>query len=354
LHYPPSWVMNLAGARYVNQYGVNAPPTWAGGYEEPNFIFSQTVRGRVAQFETHMMHQFASDPAIGFKNIWAVRYVNGSLGEVLYPPADDQRGHTNSYWGFDANAQGQAADRPATIPANPFPGWKPGEKTYHGQPFSTTQVQQWYSWYLNAHTDFVNWHTQLYRDPRGINYQGYLQLQTPGFGARAFEYRGSISHYLDGSQDPNGTVARAAVWYELYPALTNRTNVVAYVSSMADSSGIPQDDGCHGGESLVDYNTDPQVNNWSAARYITGLADKYGMQKNGENPGLGDPHLNAAAYNALMLQKAASQMASCNFQGMFWAHDSDLYSGITGVTLHLYANVITHYGYAAQSPSKIY
>src|SRR6266700_364685 len=80
LHYPPIWLMNLPGARYVNQYGMNAPPTWAGGYEEPNFIFSQAVRDRVAQFETHMMNQLTSDTAIGFKNIWAVRYVNGSLG----------------------------------------------------------------------------------------------------------------------------------------------------------------------------------------------------------------------------------------------------------------------------------
>ena len=151
LHYPPTWLMKLPGARYVNQYGMNAPPTWAGGYEEPNFVFSQTIRNRVAQFETHMMHQLASDPQIGFKNIWAVRYVNGSLGEAMYPPANDQHGHTNSYWGFDANAQGQVSDRPATIPATPFPGWQPAEKTYRGQPFSTLQVQQWYSWYLNAH-----------------------------------------------------------------------------------------------------------------------------------------------------------------------------------------------------------
>jgi len=352
LHYPPTWVMNLPGARYVNQYGMNAPPTWAGGYEEPNFVFSQTVRDRVAQFETSMMHQLASDPAIGFKNIWAIRYVNGSLGEAMYPSANDQQGHTNSYWGFDANAQGQAADRPTTIPSTPFPGWQPGERTYNSQPFSTTQVQQWYSWYFNAHTDFVNWHTQLYRNPHGINYQGDLQLQTPGFGARAFEYYDSLLHYLDGSHDPNGVVASAAVWYKLYPALTRKANVIAYVSSMADGSGIPRDDDCHGGEAHVDYTTDPQVNNWSAARYITGLADKYGMKKNGENPGFEDPHI-GVPYNLFMMQKAASQMASCQFQGMFWAHDADLYSGKARVTLQQYTNVITRYNFTAKSSSNL-
>lgn len=344
IHYPPHWVMNLPGARYINQYNARAPFTWAGHFEEPNFIFSQSVRDRVAQFETHVMKQLASDPAIGLKNIWGVRYVNGSLGETLYPPADDQQRHPNSYWAYDTNAQGQGTDRPATIPANPFPGWKPGNTLYHDQPFSTAQVQQWYNWYLNAHIDFVNWHTRLYRDKNGINYQGYLLLQTPGFGARAFEVKASVTSYLDGSQDLNATVARAAVWHKLFPALTNRTNVVAYVSSMADGSGIPPDNVCKRGDVLVNYQTDPQVNNWSATRYITGLADKYKMMKSGENPGRDDPSQEGgAAYGLSMLQSTASQMQSCGFQSMFWAHDSDLYDNASGVTLQDYASIITQY-----------
>lgn len=343
IHYPPRWVMNLQGARYINQYGVAAPST--GGFEEPNFIFSQVVRDRVARFETHVMQKLAADPNIGLKNIWAVRYVNGSAGETLYPSANDQHEHTNSYWAYDSNAQGQAANRPASIPASPFSGWKPGEKTYAGQPFSPTQVQQWYNWYFNAHTDFVNWHTQLYRDPHGINYQGYLQLLMPGFGTRAFEYTGSIARHLDGSSDPNATMARAAVWYKLFPALKNRAHIVAYVSSMADGSGSPLNNGCHGGEAYVNYATDPQVNNWSAARYISGLADKYGMPKNGENPGSKD--LNYRGRQSVrgieVMQTSAAQMQSCHFQGMFWAHDENLYDGTSGVTLRDYAKIIAQY-----------
>jgi hypothetical protein len=342
IHYPPDWVMNLPGARYVNQYGATAPPTWAGDFEEPNFIFSQTVRNRVAQFETHLMRQLATDPAIGYRNIWAVRYVNGSVGEALYPPADDQRSHLNSYWAYDENAQGWGTDRPASIPANPFPGWKPGDRIYFGRSFSTAQVKQWYNWYLNAHIDFVNWHTRLYRDPHGIDYQGYLQLLTPGFGVRAVEYNGSIANYLDGSHDSNKTVSRAAVWYKLYPALTHKTNVIAYVSSMADGSGIPRNEGCHGGEAQVNYTTDPQVNTWSAVRYITGLADKYGMMKSGENPGRGDPN-RKSAYGLPMMETMASQMQSCHFQSVFWAHDQNLYDGTSGVTLRDYAHVIARY-----------
>lgn len=347
IHYPPRWVMNLQGARYLNQYGVPAPVSSSSGFEEPNFIFSQMVRDRVARFETHVMQKLAADPNIGLNNIWAVRYVNGSEGETLYPSANDQQGHTNSYWAYDLNAQRQATNRPASIPASPFPGWKPGEKTYTGKPFSPTQVQQWYHWYLSAHTDFVNWHTQLYRDSHGINYQGYLQLLTPGFGTRAFEYNGSLANHLDGSRDPNATMARAAVWYKLFPALKNRTRIVAYVSSMADGSGSPPNNGCHGGEGRVDYTADPQVNNWSAARYISGLADKYGMPKNGENPGSKDLHSRGRQSQSLeVMQTSAAQMQSCHFQGMFWAHDENLYDGTIGATLHDYAKIIAQYNSA--------
>ncbi|MBA2677687.1 MAG: beta-galactosidase [Ktedonobacteraceae bacterium] len=343
IHYPPAWVMALPGAQYVNQYGIEAPISSGIGQGEPNFIFSQTVRSRAARFETRVMQQLANDPAIGLKNIWAVRYVNGSSGETLYPSANDQKRHVNSYWAYDINAQGQGSDRPATIPANPFPGWKPGEKTYNGQPFSTLKVMQWYDWYFNAHTDFVNWHTSLYRDPHGINYQGYLQLLMPGFGARAFEYNGSITHYLDGSQDRNTTVARAAIWYKLFPALSNRKGIVAYVSSMADGSGSPQENSCHDGDAAIDYSTDPRVNNWSAVRYIAGLADKYSMPKNGENPGIGDmdPGTISSRRDLHIMKVAAAQMQFCKFQGMFWAHDADLYNDKVGATLHDYANIIS-------------
>jgi hypothetical protein len=111
---------------------------------------------------------------------------------------------------------------------------------------------------------------------------------------------------------------------------------------MADGSGVPQDDACHGAESSVNYETDPQVNTWSAVRYITGLADKYGMLKSGENPGDGDPN-RGVAYGLAMMQTTASQMHSCHFQGMFWACDPRLYDGTSGVTLQDYANIIASY-----------
>jgi hypothetical protein len=321
IQYPPAWVFSLPGSRYVNQYGAAAPATWAG-FEEPNVVFSQAVRDRVAGFETKVMQE------LGPGNIWAVRYVNGSLGEVLYPPADDLLGHNNSYWAYDANAQNNAsADRPPGVPANPFPGWQPGQTTYNGQPFSVAQVQQWYEWYVDARMDFVNWHTKLFRD---LGFTGYLQLQTPGFGVRPSEYAASTANFLDGTGDPNQTMGRAAIWQKVYAKLTDRMGVTAYVSSMADGSGFPQDQGCQSTDVQVDLEHDPQVNNWSAVRYVSYLADMYGMIKSGENPGSGDPNRNVV-YGRTMLASAAAQMATCSFQSMFWAQDQNLYDGVSGV-----------------------
>jgi Beta-galactosidase len=322
IQYPPAWVFSLPGSRYVNQYGAVAPATWVGGFEEPNVVFSQAVRDRVAGFETKVMQE------LGPGNIWAVRYVNGSLGEVLYPPANDLLGHNNSYWAYDANAQNNAsADRPPGLHPNPFPGWQPGQTTYNGQPFSVAQVQQWYEWYVDARMDFVNWHTKLFRD---LGFTGYLQLQTPGFGVRPSEYAASTANFLDGTGDPNQTMGRAAIWQKVYAKLTDRSGVIAYVSSMADGSGNPQDQGCQATDTQVDLEHDPQVNNWSGVRYVSHLADLYGMIKSGENPASGDPNRNVV-YGLSMLNNATAQMAACSFQGMFWAQDQNLYDGVSGV-----------------------
>jgi Calcineurin-like phosphoesterase len=267
---------------------------------------------------------------LGPGNIWAVRYVNGSLGEVLYPPANDLLGHNNSYWAYDANAQNNAsADRPPGLPPNPFPGWQPGQTTYNRQPFSVAQVQQWYEWYVDARMDFVNWHTKLFRD---LGFTGYLQLQTPGFGARPSEYATATANFLNGTGDPNQTMGRAAIWQKVYAKLTDRSGVTAYVSSMADGSGNPQDQGCQSIDTQVDLEHDPQVNNWSGVRYVSHLADTYGMTKSGENPGSSDPN-RKVVYGRTMLASAAAQMAACSFQSMFWAQDQNLYDGVSGVKL---------------------
>jgi hypothetical protein len=195
------------------------------------------------------------------------------------------------------------------------------------------QVQQWYDWYLGAMVDGINWQVATYKR---LGYTGGLQVLMPGLGSRPSEYTSAINGYLDGTGDPNHTMGRAAVWHKVIDAISDKQNVVAYVSSVADGSG--GNDLCQAGDAAVSLG-DSRINDWSATRWVSYLANRYGMAKNGENPGRTDTN----SYGRSMMQAAAQQMQACGFQGLMWAHDSNLYDGASGVTLADYAAVIAQY-----------
>jgi hypothetical protein len=305
-------------------------------------VFNNTVRDRVYDFETHALQQL--NARVGLSNIWAFRVDAGSGGEALYPESNDGKGHTNSYWAFDANAQGTGDDLPSGVDSTPFPGWHPGATTYNGQPFTTAQVRQWYDWYFNARMNFYNWQVSLFRTVGGFN--NYLEILTPGYGTRPGEYTTSINNFLNGTGDPNGTMSRAAVWQGLYPALTNKIKIIAYISSLGDGSGLPSSNLCQPSDMSVNSNADRTVDTWGGARYISYIASKYGLVKAGENPGWGAGR--ETDYGMPMMERAAKEMASCGLIGMFWAHDDRLYT-TTGtpkanvITLADYARMIARY-----------
>jgi hypothetical protein len=182
--------------------------------------------------------------------------------------------------------------------------------------------------------DGINWQIGLYRQ---LGFNGYLQVLMAGIGSRPDEYSRSIASYLDGTGDPNATMGRAAVWNKVIDELTHDHDVVVYISSMADGSG--HNDVCQQRDQAVDLN-DRQIDTWSAARWISYNANRYGLLKMGENPGLSaaDP-----VYSPGMLAAAARQMQACGLQGLMWAHDWNLYDGVGGVTLDAYAATIRQY-----------
>jgi hypothetical protein len=196
-----------------------------------------------------------------------------------------------------------------------------------------SDVERWYAWYLGALVDEVSWQVQTYKS---VGYTGYLYVLTPGLGSRPAEYQVAINNYLSGLGDGNATMGRAAAWDKLYAALPDKKNVVAYVSSLADWSGNPANNLCQTSDSAVGI-TDPQIDSWSAARWISYIAARYGMSRAGENPGAG------SNYGRTMMQVAAQQAQACSMQGMLWAHDSNLYDPNSGVTLQDYATVIAQY-----------
>lgn len=314
LQYPPSWVYSYPNSRYVDQNGQSAGSV--------NLTFNAALRQRAATYIARVNHD------LGLGNFSAVRIGSGGLIESMYP-GEDAGGGVNSYWGFDANAQG-ASGRPTTVAANPYPGWRPGQTTYQGQPFSVAQVQRWYDWYLGSMVDGINWQVGLYRQ---LGFTGDQQILLPGLGSRPDEYRTAIANYLNGVGDDNHTMGRAAVWHKVVAGLTTREHLVIYISSIADGSG--EDDGCASTDINVVEN-DPQINNWSATRWISYNANRYGLAKNGENPGRGD----TGAYGPTMLRTAIRQMQSCGLQGLMWAHEANLYDRSSGITVTMYASAI--------------
>jgi hypothetical protein len=339
IHYVPAWVMQIPGAYYVNQYGVTAPKIY--DYDDPNYVFNATVRQKCQDFETHALQQL--DRRVGLNTIWDFRIDAGDGGEANYGPSDDQHGHGNSYWAYDSNAQGTEHNLPSGVLSTPFPGWYPGQTTYNDQLFTTSQVQQWYDWYFNSRMNYYNWQVALYRK---AGFSNYLTFETPGFGTRPDEYTNNMHAYLNGDGDPNGTMSRAAVWQDLYPALTNKTNIIAYISSMADASSHSINDTCQASDARVDFNTDPRVDSWGAVRYVSYIANRYGLLKGGENPGYGAGA--GADYGVTMMNTAAREMATCGLMEMFWAHDERLYTtadtpAANIITLADYASIINQY-----------
>jgi hypothetical protein len=199
---------------------------------------------------------------------------------------------------------------------NPFPGWRPGQSG-----LNPTQVNQWLQWYLGALADTANWQMNTIR---ALGFTGYFQILTPGVGVLPAVLTQAINARL-----PDGLIGIGAVWQDVYRLLSPRQNVVAYVSSVADGSG--NDGGCTANDDSVAL-TSTSIVGWSATRWISRIADAYGLRKAGENPGYSaSPSSFAHQYRSTssggMMARAYAQATSCGFQGLYWAHDDQLWDG---------------------------
>lgn len=313
-HNTPAWVLALTNSRYINQFG-----NVGGG---PNLTFNQVLRDKAAAAIT----QFNTD--VGLSNFYAVRITGGGDAECLFPDEFADGVNPNGYWAYDANAVGSAANRPTSIPVNPFPTWNPGDLT----PLSTAQVRTWLEWYIDALVDQCNWQIQTYK---GLGYTGKFHVMTPGLGSMPNDYEAAITNFLDGSFG-NFTLGRGGAWHKFYEFLPDRVNVTAYVSSVADQSGNPKDNVTQPTDITVGIN-DAQINNWSAARWVSYLADTYGMPKSGENPGRPGT---VGYYGLNMMEAAAAQAQAANMESYFWAFDSNLFDGTSRVTVDDFGNLM--------------
>src|ERR1700728_1177975 len=232
---PPSWVFSLPDATYVNQYGNQS--------NEANFVFSAAVRQAAAGY----LNQIASD--IPLSNFWAVRLTSGGDPEMLYPSG-------GAYWAFD-NAALTGNGLAAGMSPNPDPNWTPGNPG-----LSQSQIDVWVNWYVGGLDNVTNWQMQTLS---GLGFNGYYETVTPGSGTRPDGLAQTEKQNLSN----DGTTGVGAVWDRYYAMLPTKTNVIAYISSVADNSG--GNDDCQASDTSLALGNST-MDSWSATRWITRIA----------------------------------------------------------------------------------
>ena len=281
LQNPPSWVFSLANSRYVDQNGSTSP--------EANFVFSQAVRSAAAQYLSLVA------AAIPLSNFYAIRLTSGGDGEMLYPGG-------GTYWAFD-NAALTGNGLASGMTRNPDPSWKPGTPG-----LSQAQISTWVSWYIGGLDNVTNWQMQTLS---GLGFTGYYETVTPGSGSRP-DYLAQEEHNLI----DQSTTGVGAVWNLYYAQLSNKANVIAYISSVADQSG--GNDSCQASDASLSL-TNTTMDSWSATRWISRIAVANNLPVGGENPGYGLPASLDSFYtntSSTGMMASAIRMALLQLQGL--------------------------------------
>ncbi|MEU6468277.1 beta-galactosidase [Streptomyces massasporeus] len=322
LHHAPGWLFDAyPEAAYVDQDGNRLT-------DAPNMVFSQTVREKAQRYVAQVNRD------LGLDNFWAIRVGVSGTGEFGYPSG----GGNNSYWAFDANAQSPSpAGRPPGTPANPYPGWKPGQRDYRGAKFTEAQVRAWYDWYLRALSGAVNWQIEYYRS---LRYQGFLKVLLAGSGYYPRDYLRAVERRLDESAG-NRLVALGVGFFRTVGQIRARHNVQIVPTSLVDGTGEPRNNGCSPDDREVDVLSPPERvhDQWSSMRWVSRIARQHGFALlNGESAGT-----QISPYHPGVMSTAARQMETCGLRGLMWAFDSNLYDGTPGSSLADYSAVISRY-----------
>jgi hypothetical protein len=310
LQNPPSWVFSRPGSSYVDQNGDVST--------EADFVFSQAVRSAAASYLSLVAAH------LPMSNFWAIRLTSGGDGEMLYPPG-------GTYWAFNTAAL-TGTGLAAGMTANPYPNWRPGRPG-----LSPAQIDRWVNWYVGGLANVTNWQMQTLSR---LGFTGYYQTVTPGSGTRPGELAEDEQQNLADIE----TTGVGAVWDRYYSMLGDKTNVMAYISSVADRSG---DDDCGQDTDTCVPLTSGTMDSWSATRWITRIASQYGLAVGGENPGYGLPDSLNSHYTSTsatgMMASALRQARSCGFTVFYWAHDVHLWDGT--IPFSRYADMIgrTHH-----------
>jgi hypothetical protein len=158
---------------------------------------------------------------------------------------------------------------------------------------------------------------------REHGFTGWFEILTPGRGLVPTQLDAQLAEHL-----PEGLAGLGVAWQDVYAQFAGTDHVVASVTSMADGSG--GNGGCQAGDDDVPL-TDPEVQGWSAVRWISRIAGEHGFGVTGENPGYTASPEYQRQYRDTsedgLMAVAAEQARSCGMRGWYWAHDDQLWDG---------------------------
>jgi hypothetical protein len=296
MHDAPSWMANVPNSRYVNEDGQQS------GADDYNMVFNQLVRDKAERYFTKL------DQELDLSRFWAIRLTTGSYMEMHYPGG--------GWWAYDVNAK-NGPNMPASMQRNPFPDFKPGDTSY-----TTAQARQWAEWYIGALGNVTDFQM---KSLTAKGFRGYFETVTPGAGVKPSRYERAINNRLVNDD----LLGMGIAWHRYYASIPDKNRVIAYSSSVAENSAGPGDgDSCQASDETVPMDSE-QFDNWSAARWISRIADEYGMRKGGENPGMGmpaNPDYSDTSPSGMMAS-AFRYASTCKFHVFYWAHDHNLHNG---------------------------
>lgn len=294
VQYPPAWLTQLPDSHFVDQHGTVYTSTDPGA-NPVNAVFNSAVRSLQARYVRQVFQTLGS-------TFYGVRLGFGRYGELGFPLVDAK---ANSYWAFDAMAQGQRPGLPAGVQVNPVPGWSPASATQPVMESDRLKAQRFLDWYLNSLKNYHDWQIQLVR---GL-FPGRLFMLYPSFGLRPGQLDLALAGGLTGRTSP-----------EINTELQRGFDFARFISGVNDPLVSPYTTWLDvDGFFVNDAGTDPA--GWSPAHYFSVLAaaNPVPLQVWGENTGR-----NSRADLSLCIQRVKAYRLG----GMFWAFNSDLYDSV--------------------------
>ena len=337
VHNPPSWVLDLPGAGYVDQFGTTS------SQGEANLVFSAAARDAAADYVRRVA------AGVDLERVAAVRLV----GELGYPaPADPVEGP--SFWAFDEAAQGGPGLADGVSPS-PMPGWRPAVPVWQGAPVTEEQVAEWYDWYTASLIGSVAWLADTWR---GAGFTGDLQVPLAGRGVLPDDRDEAVASRLDGSGDPDGALGRGLDYPRQFGVLADLDArwrpsrvLVGYTgldddtATRARADDAPQDT-CAPGDTPESLTASGLVRG-AAQRWTIALARAAGLAVVGENPGPPGPTTGGSEFSdseADQMGQAARYARDCGLEALYLAFEDDLFTPGSGVDPESYGRAIAGAG----------